>query len=105
MKIKKGDKTLIIKGKYRGKTGKVIKSLPKERRIVVEGVNVVKKRIRGRQKDEKGKTVELSAPIHVSNVKLICPNCKKATMIGYQIKKIKDEKVKVRICKKCKREM
>jgi large subunit ribosomal protein L24 len=101
MKIKKGDTVLVICGKYRGKTGKVLKVLPKEGKILVEGVNIVKKHQRPKREGEKGQIVELPAPIDISNVKLICPNCKKATRVGYKISKGK----KSRICKKCGQEI
>jgi large subunit ribosomal protein L24 len=101
MKIKKGDTVLVICGKYRGKTGKILKVLPKEGKILVEGVNIVKKHQRPKREGEKGQIVELPAPIDISNVKLICPNCKKATRVGYKISKGK----KSRICKKCGQEI
>jgi len=101
MKIKKGDQVLVISGKYRGKKGKVIRALPKKEKVVVEGVNIVKKHVRPRRAGEKGQIVQMPAPLHVSNVKLICPHCKKATRVGYKI----EAKKKYRICKKCKREI
>jgi large subunit ribosomal protein L24 len=101
MKIKKGDTVLVICGKYRGKTGKVLKVLPKEGKILVEGVNIVKKHQRPKREGEKGQIVELPAPIDISNVKLICPNCKKATRVEYKISKGK----KSRVCKKCGQEI
>ncbi len=97
MKIKKGDTVLIISGKDRGKTGKVIKCLPKEHKIVVEGVNLVKKHIKPRRSGEKGQIIQMPAPFDVSNAKLICPRCSKPTRVGY---KVEGEK-KYRICKKC----
>jgi large subunit ribosomal protein L24 len=98
MKIKKGDTVLVICGKYRGKVGKVLKAFPKEKKILVEGVNIAKKHRKPRKAGEKGQIIEFSLPIDVSNVKLICPNCKKATRIGYKINKGNKE----RFCKKCK---
>jgi len=97
MRIKKSDTVLIISGKDRGKKGKVIKALPKENKIVVEGVNLRKKHTRPRRQGEKGQIVEIAAPFDVSNVKLICPKCKKPTRVGYRVL----EKNKFRICKKC----
>lgn len=97
MKIKKGDNVLIIKGKDRGKTGKVIKALPKENKVVIEGLNLVKKHIKPRRQGEKGKIVEIPRPIYVSNVKLICPNCNKPTRVGYKF----EGEEKYRYCKKC----
>jgi len=102
-KIKKGDNVLVISGKYRSKTGKVLAVLPLEEKIKVEGVNIVKKHAKARRQGEKGQIVEIQAPIHISNVKLICPNCKKATRVGFEIAaKSKDAKAqKSRVCKKC----
>lgn len=101
MKILKGDTVLIISGKYRGKKGKVLKAFPKEKKILVEGVNLVKKHRRPRREGEKGQIIEIPAPLDVSNVKLICPNCGKATRVGYRIEKER----KFRICKKCDQEI
>ncbi len=97
MRIKKGDTVLVICGKYRGKTGKVLKVFRKERKILVEGVNIVKKHQKPKRAGEKGQIIELPSPIDVSNVKLICPSCKKATRVGYKLEKGQKE----RICKKC----
>ena len=101
MKIKKGDTVLVIAGKDRGKTGRVLKSLPTEMRISVEGVNMKQKHVRPKRQDEKGQVVKISAGFDASNVKLICPKCGKATRVGYKIEKGK----KSRICKKCKSEI
>jgi len=101
MKIKNNDTILVISGKDRGKKGKVIKSIPKERRIVVEGINLMKKHIRPRKEGEKGHVVEIAASLNVSNVKLICPKCKEATRVGY---KVVGEN-KFRVCKKCGQEI
>lgn len=101
MKIKNGDTVLIISGKDRGKKRKVIKVLPEENRIVVEGANLRKKHTRPKKQGEKGQIVEIAAPFDVSNVKLFCPKCKKATRIGYRVA----EKNKFRICKKCNQEI
>lgn len=97
MKIKKGDTVLVISGKYRGKTGKALKAFPKEEKILVEGINIVKKHQKPKRSGEKGEIIQMPSPIHVSNVKLICKNCKKATRVGYKI----EQGQKIRICKKC----
>ncbi len=97
MSIKKGDLVMIIKGKDRGKSGKVIKVIPKENRVVVEGLNLVKKIKRPKTTGEKGEIMSVPAPIHRSNVMLICPQCKKPTKIGHLIEGDK----KYRKCKKC----
>jgi len=106
MKIKKNDKVLIISGKDRGKTGKVLRVFPKEGRILVEGVNIVKKHQKPKKEGEKGQVIQLPKPIDASNVKIICPHCGKASRIGYRIiLKDKKQKIKTRICKKCGQEL
>jgi len=101
MKIKTGDTILIITGKDREKTGKVSEVFPKENKIIVEGLNIMKKHVRPKKEGEKGQVVEMPRAVDVSNVKLICPKCKKPTRVGYRIL----EKNKVRICKKCLQEI
>ncbi len=101
MKIKRNDTVLITKGKDRGRTGKVLKVLPKQKSILVEGLNLVKKHIRPKKAREKGQIVKKPAPVDVSNVKIICPKCKKTTKIGYKQEKGK----KYRVCKKCGQEI
>ena len=98
MKVKKGDSILIISGKDKGRTGKIIKALPKELKILVEGINLKKKHVRPKREGEKGQVVEIPAAMDMSNVKLICPKCGKATRVGYATEK----DIKNRICKKCK---
>ena len=97
MRIRKGDQVLIISGKDRARKGKVIQALPKEERVIVEGINLRKKHVKAKRSGEKGQIVQLPAPLRVCNIKLICPKCGKATRVGY---KIEGEK-KYRICKKC----
>jgi large subunit ribosomal protein L24 len=96
-KIKKGDTVLVVKGKDKGKKGKVIKVIPKEARIIVEGVNLVKKHLKPKRVGEKGKIVEIPAPLSWANVRLICPSCSKPTKVGFRFEGEK----KVRYCKKC----
>jgi len=100
MKIKKGDTVLVISGKDRARTGKVLDVLVKEGRVVVEGINMRKKHVRPKRSGEKGQIVQLPSPMDVSNAKLICSKCGKATRIGYK----KEGDKKYRICKKCKQE-
>lgn len=101
VKIKKGDTILVICGKYRAKTGKVLRAFPKGNKILVEGVNIVKKHQKPRKSGQKGQVIEMPSPINVSGVKLICPKCGKATRVGYKIV----DKKKFRICKKCGQEI
>jgi len=100
MKLKKGDQILIIKGKDRGRRGKIVKVLPKEQRVIIEGLNLRKKHIRPKKEGEKGEILEIPEPLNVANVKLICPQCKKPSRVGYKTTKGK----KYRFCKKCKKE-
>ena len=97
MKIKKGDQVLITSGKDRGRKGKVLETFPGQNRLVVEGINMKKKHVRPKKSGEKGQIVRFPAPLHISNVKLICRNCGKPTRIGFKIV----NKKKYRICKKC----
>ena len=100
MKLKKGDTILVISGKDAGKTAKILRSLPKEGMILVEGVNMKSKHIRPKRQGEKGQVVKIPLPIDVSNVKFLCPKCGKPTRVGYKI--VGDKKM--RMCKKCKNE-
>nr|AMR07504.1 ribosomal protein L24 [uncultured bacterium] len=100
MRIKKNDKVKIIAGKDNGKSGKVLNIISAMDKIIVEGVNIVKKHIRPKKDGEKGQRVEIASPISVSNVMLICPNCGKETRVGYSIG---EDGVKYRVCKKCKK--
>ena len=96
--IKKGDNVIIISGRDRGKSGKVIRVFPKENKILVENMNLKKKHIRPKKQGQKGQTVNTATPFDISNIMILCPNCGKRTRIG---KKILEDKSKIRICKKC----
>lgn len=98
MKIKKGDTVLIISGKDKGKKGKALEVLSREGKILVEGVNLMKKHQKPKKTGEKGQIIQLPKPIDASNVKLICLKCGKPTRIGH---KLTGGKKKYRICKKC----
>jgi large subunit ribosomal protein L24 len=96
-KIKSGDKVIITKGKDLGKSGLVQKLFLDKSRILVAGINIVKKHIKPRG-NQKGGIFEMENPISISNVAIICPNCKKPAKIGFELK----GGIKQRICKKCK---
>lgn len=96
MKIKKNDTVIVIAGKDKGVTGKVLQALPLESRVVVEGVNMVKKHQKSQTEGGAGSIIEKPLPVHVSNVSLIDPKTNKPTRIGYSIEGGK----KVRIAKK-----
>ncbi len=97
MKIKKNDEVVVIAGKDRGKTGKVERVIPQKNKVIVGGVNIVKKHNRPSKRNPQGGIMEMAAPIDVSNVMLKCSRCHKPTRIGYKILNQK----KYRICKKC----
>ena len=78
MKLKKGDNVLVISGKDKGKTAKILKSFPKEMKILIDGVNLRSKHMRPKRQGEQGQVVRIPAPIDISNVKLMCPKCKKS---------------------------
>jgi large subunit ribosomal protein L24 len=97
--IRKNDNVLVITGKNRGARGRVLRVDPARNRLVVEGVNMIKRHTRPNpQKNIKGGIVEREASIHASNVQLVCPECGKQTRIG---RRILGDGRKVRICRKC----
>ena len=96
-KIRTGDTVLVVAGRNKGQQGKVRRNLIDRDRIVIEGVNIVKKHIKRGRARQAG-IVEVEAPLHVSNVKLVCPTCKQPTRVG--VRAGEDGK-NVRYCKKC----
>jgi len=98
MKIKKNDMVLVISGKDRGKKGKVRRSLPKDDCVVVEGLNMIKRHSRARRAARQAGIVELEAPLHVSDVMLLCSKCKKPARVGFRT--LEDGR-KVRFCRTC----
>lgn len=101
MKIKKNDKVLIIAGKDKGKKGAVVRVMPVLKKVVVEGVNIRKKHTRPKKEGQKGQIIQMSYPIDVSNMQVICGKCEKATRVGYKI----DSGRKSRVCRKCSAEI
>ncbi len=97
MKVKKNDTVLVITGKDAGKTAKVLVALPKDNKVVVDGINVQKKHKKARTAQEVSSIVNQSGAIDASNVMVVCPACDKAVRVAYKIEGDK----KVRICKKC----
>jgi large subunit ribosomal protein L24 len=97
--IRKNDNVLVVTGKDRGKRGRVLKVLPEKNRLVIEGVNFIKRHTKPNpQRNIKGGVVEREASLHASNVQLVCPECGKPTRLG---RKILGDGRKVRICRKC----
>ena len=98
MKIRKNDTVLVITGKDKGKKGKVRFSHPKDEQVVVEGINFIKKHAKAKGRARQAGIIELEAPIHISNVMLLCNKCNRPIRIGFQF--LEDGK-KVRICRSC----
>ncbi len=98
MNVRKGDLVKVIAGRDKGKEGRIVRSVPKEERVVVEKVNLVKRHQKPTPDLAQGGIITKEAPIHVSNVMLVCPSCKKATRVAH---KFLDNGKKVRACKKC----
>lgn len=96
--IKKGDMVQIIAGRERGKTGKVARILRLKDRLVVEGLNMVKRHTKPSQKNPQGGIIEKESPLHYSNVLLLCPKCNRGVRVAVSTKGDK----KIRSCKKCK---
>lgn len=96
--IKINDQVEVITGKDKGRVGKVIKVLPSEDKVLVEKVNMIKRHTKPNMVNQQGGIIDKEAPIHVSNVMLICPKCAKAVRPA---KKMLDDGTKVRTCKKC----
>jgi large subunit ribosomal protein L24 len=98
MKIRKDDTVVITAGKDSGKRGKVRRAWPDEERVIVEGANMIKRHSRARRAARQAGIIELEAPIHVSNVMLVCSKCGKPTRVGFRF--LADGK-RVRVCKSC----
>ena len=97
LSIHAGDKVKVIAGKDKGKEAKVLAALPYKQRVIVERVNMIKKATRPSQRNQQGGILEIEAPIHVSNVMLVCPSCSQPTRVGRK----RIEGTRVRVCKKC----
>ena len=97
MKVKKNDTVLVVTGKDAGKTAKVLVALPKNNKVVVDGVNIQKKHKKARSAQEVSSIENKPGAIDASNVMVVCPACEKATRVAYKVEGDK----KVRVCKKC----
>ena len=97
-RVKRDDTVEINTGKDRGKRGQVRSVLVKEQRVVVAGLNIAKRHRRQRTMTESSAIVEIEAPLHVSNVQVVCPSCTKAVRVGF--KRLEDGR-KVRVCRGC----
>lgn len=102
IRLKKGDKVIVLAGKYKGQTGKVTTVHPKDNKVTVEGINIVKKHVKPNQAHPQGGIIELTKPIWVSKVAIVEPTTKQASRIGYSIDK---DGVKTRVFKKTGKEI
>ena len=100
MRIKKGDKVVVIAGHEKGKEGVVLQTLPKEEKVIVEGLNKVTKHNKPNQQNTEGSITTKEAPIHVSNVAILDPKKKCPTKVGYRFEEVDGKQVKVRYAKK-----
>ena len=96
--LKINDQVEVIAGKDKGRVGKIIKILKAKNRALVERTNMIKRHMKPTAANQQGQIVEKEAPIHVSNLMLICPKCAKTVRVG---RKILDDNSKVRVCRKC----
>lgn len=101
MNVRTGDTVLVIAGRERGKTGQISRVLRKEERVVVAGLNLVTRHAKARPGVAQGGRIKKEAPLHVSNVMLICPTCNKPTRVGHRIYEEAGVKRKARVCKRC----
>ena len=97
MKIKTGDKVIVLSGKDKGKTGKVISADPKNGKVIVEGVSIATKHQKPKKKGQDGGIMKVETPMYVSKVQLVCPKCGKGTRVAHKVEGGK----KTRVCKKC----
>jgi len=95
-KIRKDDQVEVIAGKDKGKRGTIVRVVRDKNRVIVSGINIVKKAMKKRSQQDRGGIIEIEAPIHVSNVMIVCKKCG-PTRIGYKI----DGDKKIRVCRKC----
>jgi large subunit ribosomal protein L24 len=117
MKVKKGDLVQVLSGKDRGKQGRVLEAMPKERRVIVENLNVVKRHMRprpmrdpsrmGAPQIQPGGVIDKPAPIPISNVMVVCPTCRRPTRVGTLSKEGKSGIERVRVCRRddCRQEI
>ena len=117
MKVKKGDLVQVLSGKDRGKQGRVLESRPKESRVIVENLNIIKRHTRprpmrnpsrmGAPQIQPGGVIEKPAPIPVSNVMVVCPTCNRPTRVGTLVKEAKGGTRRVRVCRRedCRQEI
>jgi large subunit ribosomal protein L24 len=101
MNIKKNDNVIVIAGKDRGKQGKVLRLFRETDKVLIEGLNLRKKHQKPRKQGDKGQMIDVPHPMHISNVLLYCPSCGQGVRMGAKV----TAKKKIRVCKKCGKEI
>jgi len=106
--VKKGDTVVLLKGKYEDKfekggrkKGEVLEVSPKEGKVIVAGINIVKKHLKPQREGMSGSVVDVEAPIYACKVQLVCPKCGEPTRVGHTFEEKDGRQVKLRTCKKC----
>ena len=100
IKLKKGDKVKVMSGKDKGREGKIEKVIPQKGLVLLPGINIYKKHVKGSQ-GQKGGIYDIPRPLPISKVALVCPKCKKTTRVGWRVV----ENEKERVCKKCQKQI
>jgi large subunit ribosomal protein L24 len=101
MHVRSGDNVLVIGGRERGKTGQITRVLVRDERVVIGGVNLVKRHLKPRPGVAQAGIIEKEAPLHASNVMLLCPSCNKPARVSHRIQGQGASKIKERVCKRC----
>jgi len=99
LRIKKNDTAIVLTGKNKGKSGRVLSVATEKQKVIIEGINILKKHMKPNKQYSQGGIIEKEGPIHLSNVMLVCPKCNKGTRIGNTVL---DDGKKMRTCRKCK---
>ncbi|HEB13150.1 MAG TPA: 50S ribosomal protein L24 [Actinobacteria bacterium] len=102
IEVRRGDRVVILAGKEKGKRGKILRVLPKKERVVVEGLNLIKKAVKPTQKNPQGGIIDNEGSVNISNVMLLCPSCDEPSRIKHQITA---DGRNIRVCRKCEAEM
>ena len=97
MNIRKDDKVVVLSGRDKGKQGKVLTAMPKDGKVIVEGVNVASRHMKPKKQGDQGGIIKMETPLYVSKVMVVCPSCGKPTRVAHKIENGK----KIRVCKKC----
>ena len=98
MKVKKGDRVIVLSGKDVGKEGEITRVFPEAERVIVDGVNVAKRHQRATGQTMQGGIIDKDMPLHISNVAIVCSGCDSPTRVGYRFE---PDGTKVRVCRKC----